>query len=91
MGHGGGGHTNDLTTSLRQPQDAGHGRLDIKGVLVDHRLHHNGVLVHDAREFIGATRHRDVATYESHGPTGPIALQDHGNPVRFRNIWVREL
>ena len=54
-------------------------------------LHHNGVLVHDAREFIGATRHRDVATYESHGPTGPIALQDHGNPVRFRNIWVREL
>ncbi|MEO0649418.1 MAG: DUF1080 domain-containing protein [Planctomycetota bacterium] len=54
-------------------------------------VHHNGVLVHDAREFVGATRHREVATYAPHPPTGPIALQDHGNPVRFRNIWVRSL
>jgi hypothetical protein len=52
---------------------------------------HNGVLVHDARPFLGATRHRDVAAYAPHGPEGPIALQDHGNPVRFRNIWVRRL
>lgn len=52
---------------------------------------HNGVVVHHAREFIGATAHRSVAAYAEHGPRGPIKLQDHGNPVRFRNIWVREL
>jgi hypothetical protein len=52
---------------------------------------HNGVVVHHAQEFLGGTRHREVATYASHPPTGPIALQDHGNPVRYRNIWVRKL
>ncbi|QDU69152.1 3-keto-disaccharide hydrolase [Engelhardtia mirabilis] len=54
-------------------------------------MFHNGVLVHNAREFLGATAHRSVATYSPHAPKGPIKLQDHGNPVRFRNVWVREL
>lgn len=52
---------------------------------------HNGIVVHHAREFIGATGHRAVATYAPHPPEGPIRLQDHGNPVRFRNVWVRRL
>lgn len=52
---------------------------------------HNGVLVHDRREFLGATTHRALPRYEPHAPKGPIRLQDHGNPVRFRNVWVREL
>ncbi|MBM3976649.1 MAG: DUF1080 domain-containing protein [Planctomycetes bacterium] len=52
---------------------------------------HNGVLVHHAREFLGATTHRNVAAYAPHAPTGPIELQDHGNPVRFRNVWARRL
>lgn len=51
----------------------------------------NGVLVQNAEAFLGATRHREVATYSAHAPTGPLALQDHGNPVRYRNIWVRRL
>jgi len=52
---------------------------------------HNGVLVQDAREFMGPSRHREVATYSPHPETGPISLQDHGNPVRYRNIWIRKL
>jgi len=52
---------------------------------------HNGVLVHDGDAFLGSTAHRSVAKYTPHGPTGPIQLQDHGNPVRYRNIWVRKL
>jgi len=52
---------------------------------------HNGVVVHHAREFMGRTGHRSVATYSAHGADGPIALQDHGNPIRFRNVWVRRL
>ncbi len=55
---------------------------------------HNGVLVHDHVELSGGTGWRGphaVTHYEPHGDRGPLQLQDHGNPVRFRNIWVREL
>ena len=52
---------------------------------------HNGVCIHDAVEFQGATAHRALAAYSEHAPEGPIGLQDHGNPVRFRNVWVRPL
>jgi len=52
---------------------------------------HNGVLVHNHTPLIGAMAYRAVGKYTPHGPTGAIVLQDHGNPVRFRNIWVREL
>lgn len=52
---------------------------------------HNGVLVHHDRAFLGPTRHRALPEYAPHPPQGPIQLQDHGNPVRFRNVWVRRL
>jgi hypothetical protein len=52
---------------------------------------HNGVLVHDAVAFTGATVHARAAEYRPHEDRGPILLQDHGDPVRFRNVWVREL
>jgi hypothetical protein len=52
---------------------------------------HNGVLVQDAQELMGATRHQQLATYEPHPPEAPLELQDHGNPVRYRNIWIRPL
>jgi hypothetical protein len=52
---------------------------------------HNGVLVHDNAVMQGATVHMRRATYQAHGDAGPIQLQDHGAPVRFRNVWVREL
>lgn len=52
---------------------------------------HNGVVVHNARPFWGPTAHRIVGTYVPVSARGPIRLQDHSNPVRYRNIWVREL
>jgi 3-keto-disaccharide hydrolase len=52
---------------------------------------HNGVAVHNHAELIGTTLHKLVGKYEPHGPRGPLRLQNHGNPVRYRNIWVREL
>ena len=52
---------------------------------------HNGVLVHDGVELTGATAHRARAAYTAHADRLPLVLQDHGHPVRYRNIWVREL
>ena len=52
---------------------------------------HNGVLVHNARPFWGPTEHKKINPYVPSTARGPLRLQDHGNPVRFRNIWLREL
>ncbi len=52
---------------------------------------HNGVVVHHDREFLGTTVYKKVATYRPHGPRAPLRLQDHGNPVRYRNVWIRPL
>jgi len=51
----------------------------------------NGVVIHHHKEFLGETRHGEVATYGKPQLRGPITLQDHGNPTRFRNIWIRPL
>ena len=55
---------------------------------------HNGILVHLHQPGLGPTGHRDLSRshYDTpHASTGPLKLQDHGNPVRFRNIWVRPI
>lgn len=52
---------------------------------------HNGILVHDNDTFTGRTVHGRPAHYEPHPDRMPVTLQDHGNPVRYRSIWVREL
>ena len=51
----------------------------------------NGVVVHNRKEVMGSMLHRQVGTYTAHAPELPLTLQDHGNPVRFRNVWVRRL
>ena len=52
---------------------------------------HNGVLIHNHFELAGGTSWNEPANYKSHAAKMPISLQDHGGPVRYRNIWVREI
>jgi hypothetical protein len=53
---------------------------------------HNGVVVHHGTELYGHTPYRGLGNYNRpHPPTGSIELFEHGNPVRFRNIWIRPL
>jgi len=55
---------------------------------------HNGVLVHDHVVLQGGTGWdgpHAISDFKPHKDKGPISLQDHGNPVRYRNIWVREI
>jgi hypothetical protein len=52
---------------------------------------HNGVLVQNNFELLGDTPYNRPPRYSPHPPELPIRLQDHRNPVRFRNIWVRKI
>ena len=52
---------------------------------------HNGVLIQNHFQLEGDTPYNRPPAYERHADKGPIRLQYHGNPVKFRNIWVREV
>jgi hypothetical protein len=69
-------------------------RFDAAGVVTKRAcvtVFHNGVLVQNAREFIGPATNRVRTPYSAHPEALPISLQDHGDPLRFRNVWLREL
>jgi hypothetical protein len=52
---------------------------------------YNGVLVQDNVELTGPTAHGQRPPYKPGPDKLPLQLQDHGDPVRYRNIWIREL
>ena len=52
---------------------------------------HNGVLVQNHTEVKGYTYYDKPNTYTKHPEKQPLVLMYHGDPVRFRNIWVREI
>jgi hypothetical protein len=69
-------------------------RFDAAGKLLEPAritVFHNGVLVQNNEEPIGPTSWLKWLPYTDQGDRGPIMLQDHDHPVRYRNIWVREL
>jgi hypothetical protein len=72
---------------FRAPRRDAEGRVTRPAVVT---VFHNGVLVQDHVEIRGST-YLDPPRYEPHPDKAPLVLQDHGNPVRFRNIWIREL
>ncbi len=52
---------------------------------------HNGVVVQNGATFWGPTLHKQIGAYTPDTAKGPLALQDYGNPVRYRNVWIRPL
>lgn len=68
-------------------------RFDAEGGLVSPAyvtVLHNGVLLHNHFELAGGTYWDEPASYKQHAEKLPLMIQFHRNPVRFRNIWIRE-
>jgi len=80
-----GWHAYDII--FRAPRFSRDGVLVSKGVVT---VLHNGVLVQNGTVIEGPTEYIGLPKVIPHGP-GPIVLQDHGDLVSFRNIWIREL
>ena len=70
------------------PRFTASGTLDKPAVVT---VIHNGIVVHNATPYLGPTEHKMIGKYTPASAKGPIRLQDHGNPVHFRNIWIRPI
>jgi hypothetical protein len=69
-------------------------KFDEQGKVIDRArvtVVHNGVLIQNNVEIYGITYNDRPALYIAHPPELPLRLQNHGNPVRYRNIWIRRL
>ena len=70
------------------PRFTASGTLDKPAVVT---VIHNGIVVHNATAYLGPTAHKVIEPYVPASAKGPIRFQDHGNPVHFRNIWIRPI
>jgi len=69
-------------------------RFDEQGKVTDRArvtVFHNGVLIQNNVEIYGTTYNDRPALYTAHPAEESLKLQDHHNPVRYRNIWIRRL
>jgi Domain of Unknown Function (DUF1080) len=69
-------------------------RFDDQGKVIERArvtVFHNGVLIQNNAEIYGITYNDRPSIYIPHSPQEPLRLQDHGNPTRYRNIWIRRL
>ncbi len=73
---------------FRRPHFEEDGRLKIPARVT---VFHNGVLVQDNSILTGPTGHKSRPPYRAHEDALPLILQDHREPTRFRNIWIRDL
>lgn len=73
---------------FRAPRFTSTGSLESAAYLT---VLHNGVLVQNHTELAGETVFIGPPSYTAHEPALPLMLQDHGNPVSYRNIWIRKL
>jgi hypothetical protein len=73
---------------FRAPRFDADGRLSAPAFIT---VLHNGVLIQNHAELAGPTRYIGMPLYRAHAEKLPLMLQDHGNPVSYRNIWIREL
>ena len=70
------------------PRFSSNGRLESPARIT---VIHNGVLVQNNSTLLGATEYIGIPEYKVHKSKEPIMLQDHGDLLSFRNIWIREL
>lgn len=71
------------------PRFAADGKVEKPAIITALR---NGVVVQNHEAYMGPSGHKNLTSYDkTKAVKGPIKLQDHGNPMRFRNIWIRPL
>jgi len=82
------GEWQSFDIAFRRPRFTEDGALEQPARLT---VFHNGVLVQNNEELWGGTSWLSHHPYQPHADRLPLSLQDHGHPVRYRNIWVRQL
>jgi len=82
------GQWQSYDVAFRRPRFDGSGKLLEPARIT---LFHNGILVQNNEEPFGPTSWLKWLPYTDKGDRAPLSLQDHDHPVRYRNIWLREL